>query len=82
MESKGTWKDREKAITVWDDLERELNKRTICYLNNSEQRWVDPFCIHEGLYYVGDKVVSSHLIDTGEGLILIDTGFPIPPAFW
>jgi len=38
--------------------------------------WVEPFPIVEHLYYVGNSVVSSHLIDTGEGLILIDTAFP------
>ncbi|WP_308588958.1 MBL fold metallo-hydrolase [uncultured Oscillibacter sp.] len=35
-----------------------------------------PFCIAGNLYYVGNALVSSHLIDTGEGLILIDTAFP------
>ncbi len=38
--------------------------------------WVDPFRIAGELYYVGNKDVSSHLIDTGEGLILLDTAFP------
>lgn len=37
---------------------------------------VSPFKIYDGLYYVGNTVVSSHLIDTGDGLILLDTGFP------
>jgi metallo-beta-lactamase class B len=37
---------------------------------------VEPFRIAGNLYYVGNKDVSSHLIDTGEGLILLDTAFP------
>jgi metallo-beta-lactamase class B len=37
---------------------------------------VAPFNIMGDLYYVGNRCVSSHLIDTGEGLILIDTAFP------
>jgi metallo-beta-lactamase class B len=37
---------------------------------------VEPFCIAGPLYYVGNKNVSSHLIDTGEGLVLLDTAFP------
>lgn len=37
---------------------------------------VEPFCIVDGLYYVGNRNVSSHLIDTGEGLVLLDTAFP------
>ena len=37
---------------------------------------VEPFRIAGPLYYVGNKKVSSHLIDTGSGLILLDTAFP------
>lgn len=34
-----------------------------------------PFQIVEGVYYVGNKNVSSHLFDTGEGLLLLDTTY-------
>ena len=37
---------------------------------------VHPFRIAGNLYYVGNSAVSSHLIDSGDGLILIDTTFP------
>jgi metallo-beta-lactamase class B len=37
---------------------------------------VEPFRILGNLYYVGNQDVSSHLIDTGQGLILLDTAFP------
>ena len=37
---------------------------------------VKPFRIAGGLYYVGNADVSCHLIDTGDGLILLDTAFP------
>jgi metallo-beta-lactamase class B len=37
---------------------------------------VQPFRIVNNLYYVGNSNVSSHLIDTGQGLILLDTTFP------
>ena len=37
---------------------------------------VEPFRIAGSLYYVGNRDVSSHLIDTGEGLVLLDTTFP------
>lgn len=33
----------------------------------------DPFCILGNLYYVGNQWCSSHLIDTGAGLLLLDT---------
>jgi metallo-beta-lactamase class B len=35
-----------------------------------------PFRIYGNLYFVGTKPASTHLIDTGEGLILIDSGYP------
>ena len=34
-----------------------------------------PFKMIGNLYFVGTKAASSHLIDTGEGLILIDSGY-------
>ena len=39
---------------------------------------IDPFRIADGLYYVGDKKVCGHLIETSEGLILLDSGSCIP----
>lgn len=44
------------------------------YTNPSIAR-MEPFKIADGLYYVGDKMVCIHLIDTGDGLILLDSGF-------
>ena len=35
----------------------------------------EPFKIADGLYYVGDRKVCIHLIDTNDGLILIDSGY-------
>ena len=37
--------------------------------------YVKPFKIFGNLYFVGTEPASTHLIDTGEGLILIDTGY-------
>lgn len=36
---------------------------------------IKPFRIIGNVYFVGTRKASSHLIDTGEGLILIDTGY-------
>ncbi len=36
---------------------------------------MEPFKIIGNVYYVGCFSASSHLVDTGEGLILIDTGY-------
>ena len=38
--------------------------------------YVRPFQIAGNVYYIGNKAVCSHLIDTGEGLIVIDTSYP------
>lgn len=35
-----------------------------------------PFKMFGNLYYVGDRRVSVHIIDTEEGLVMIDTGYP------
>ena len=35
---------------------------------------VKPFSVVDNVYYVGNAYVSSHLFDTGEGLLLLDTG--------
>ena len=37
---------------------------------------VEPFQMVGNLYYVGNRDVSVHLVDTGDGLLLIDTGYP------
>lgn len=37
---------------------------------------VKPFPITDNVWYVGNSQVASHLIDTGDGLVLLDTGWP------
>ena len=39
-----------------------------------EERKIKPFRMAGNIYFVGTNRYSCHLIDTGEGLILIDTG--------
>ena len=45
------------------------------YFAHPEKYRLEPFRIFGNLYYVGDKKACPHLIDTGDGLILIDTGY-------
>lgn len=45
------------------------------YYKNPSHYYIEPFQIVENLYYVGDKKVCSHLLDTGDGLILFDSGY-------
>lgn len=44
-------------------------------INNPWEGRIEPFEIIKGVYFVGTFQASSHLIDTGDGLILIDTGY-------
>ena len=37
--------------------------------------YLEAFKIWEGLYFVGTEPASSHIIDTGQGLIMIDSGY-------
>ena len=46
------------------------------YYNEPSKFFVEPFEILPGLWYVGDEKVSAHLLDTGDGLILFDAGYP------
>ncbi len=40
---------------------------------DQDQQYVEPFRIFDNVYYVGIDWVAAYLIDTGEGLILIDS---------
>ncbi len=42
---------------------------------SAEDCFMQPFQVIGNLYFVGTKPASSHLIDTGEGLILLDSGY-------
>lgn len=37
--------------------------------------YIPPFRVWGNLYFVGTKFVSNHLINTGDGLILLDSGY-------
>lgn len=45
------------------------------FYGSPEKYNIEPFQIFGNLYYVGDKKVCMHLVDTGEGLILFDSGY-------
>ncbi len=51
------------------------NKHNPFFINPGRYA-IAPFRIADNLYYVGDKKVCIHLIDSGDGLILIDSGYP------
>lgn len=41
---------------------------------DQESRYVHPFQLYGNVWYVGDSWVCVHLVDTGDGLLLIDSG--------
>lgn len=41
---------------------------------DQEKRYVEPFRMYGNVYYVGDNWICGHLIDTGDGLLLMDAG--------
>jgi len=69
---------QETAITDICSFEDSIGKYAIGhteYFAHPEKYRMEPFRIFGNLYYVGDQKVCPHLIDTGAGLILIDTGY-------
>ncbi len=50
------------------------------FYRHPEKYRVEPFRIYGNLYFVGNKSVGAHLIDTGAGLLLIDTTYPTTAA--
>ena len=46
------------------------------FYQNPAASAIAPFKIADRLWYVGDKQVCIHLIETNEGLVLIDSGYP------
>jgi metallo-beta-lactamase class B len=37
---------------------------------------IQPFKLYDNIYFVGSSRVSVHIIDTKDGLVMIDTGYP------
>ena len=43
--------------------------------SNASEFYMEPFRVVGNLYFVGTRPASAHLIDTGDGLILLDVGY-------
>lgn len=59
----------------YSELEKVLAQNREKFYQSPCSVYFKPFQIINNLYYVGDKRVCAHLIDTGDGLILFDAGF-------
>lgn len=53
-----------------------LHARGENQLRHPDSYYVKPFRIAGNVWYIGNTSVCSHLIDTGDGLIIIDTSYP------
>lgn len=68
-------------MSLREDYQRYQERRERCAADHfgaiwmdQEARYVHPFRLYGNVWYVGDSWVCVHLIDTGEGLLLIDSG--------
>ncbi|MEA5012214.1 MAG: MBL fold metallo-hydrolase [Angelakisella sp.] len=68
--------DLEKYRKSYSELMKIQNTKNLDYYAYPAKYYVKPFLIAGNVYYIGDKKVCSHLIDTGDGLIVFDSGFP------
>lgn len=63
------------ANRPYDEMEASFVPNLLDYYMYPEKYAIAPFQIFGNLYYVGDQKVCCHLVDTGTGLILFDTGY-------
>ena len=61
--------------TAFDGLTESYLDRHSHFYRYPASAYLEPFRIADGLWYVGDRQVCVHLIETSDGLILIDSGF-------
>ncbi len=62
-------------LNVFDEHRKANAAKRIEYYKNPSIAYCKPFRIIGDLYYIGDKKVCSYLINTGDGLIIFDTGY-------
>lgn len=67
--------DLEKYKMSFAEIEKFQNAKNLDYYQFPAKYYVKPFKIAGNVYYIGDSKVCSHLIDTGDGLIVFDSGF-------
>ena len=66
---------KEYLTEQFDAFYKKYLEKKSEFMHHPSVARIDPFKIADGLWYVGDKAVCIHLIDTGDGLIRIDSGY-------
>ncbi len=64
----------EEAYDAYVAKHTELKNKPGRHYVEQERGYVHPFQIFGNVWYVGDSWVCVHLIDTGDGLLLLDSG--------
>lgn len=67
--------DLNKYKKNFAEIEKMQQTKNLDYYAYPAKYYVKPFKIAGNVYYIGDSKVCSHLIDTGDGLIVFDSGF-------
>ncbi len=66
---------KEFLMEKFNEVHKNYDNNHMEFFTNPSIARIEPFKIADNLYYVGDKNVCIHLIDTGDGLILLDSGY-------
>ncbi len=66
----------ERARAFCEVISRKKRESDMDYYKHTYNYYVHPVRIYGNLWYVGDRRVCLHLVDTGDGLVLIDAGYP------
>lgn len=61
---------------TYEQLVENYRSHNLDYYVSPSIKYLPPFKLFDSIYYVGDQMVCVHLIDTGDGLILLDCGYP------
>lgn len=67
--------DLDKYKMSYEEIQKVQDTKNLDYYAYPARYYVKPFKMIGGVYYIGDSKVCSHLVDTGEGLIMFDSGF-------
>lgn len=66
----------ERYRKSYEELEAIQQTKNLDFYAYPAKYYCKPFRIAGNLYYIGDQRVCSHLVDTGDGLLVFDSGFP------
>ncbi len=67
--------DLDKYKKSYEEIMELQRTKNLDFYKHPSRYYLEPFKIAGNVYYIGDKKVCSHLIDTGDGLIVFDSGF-------